>query len=124
MIWKDDRTLTFDEDGPSVLHVHTLAIALRDAVGDKPSTRFLDGALLALNFHVDLDAVAKSTVEAVVAAHDGTAALATDVAAAEQRRTNEETKRDDLDMLRQKRRDGQKLTPAEQERAFDIWLGV
>ena len=122
MTWKDDRTLTFDDGGPSALHVHTLATALRDAVGDQPGVRFLGGVLISLHFPADIDTAAKSAVEAIVAAHDGTAALADDETVAEQRRIDAEAKRADLDALRQKAESGQALTSTEQAQAIVLLL--
>ncbi len=124
MKWSDNRTLTITDDGPAVLHAWSLAVDLRDAVGDKPSIRSLHGALLAVNFHVDLDAAAKDAVVAIVAAHDGAAENASEAAVRQQQQDDLSARLASLEALRTKRRGGAALTAAERAQAIDLLLGV
>lgn len=124
MIWTSNRTLTLQDDGPVALNTWKLAVALRDAIGDKPSIGFLDGVLLSVTFRGDLTSAQQSTVEGIVTAHDGAAANATDADIRQAQEDARATQKSRREVLWQKRRDKAALLPAEQTEVLDLLMGV
>lgn len=124
MKWINERVLRLEDDGPENLHTWDLSRALQAETGDRPSAKTSDGKLVQLNFHVDLSADAKAAVESIVAAHDGAAATAADAADAADKEGVRVARQSRYEVLQQKRRDNQPLTPAETTEVLDFLMGV
>lgn len=121
--------LRLEADEPAVLDTWSLTVAVRDAVDQKPSIEF-GGKMagkIALSFPSDaddLDDRGRADVEAILSAHDGTAAKAADEQAKVARDAAERQKRASVDAIRVKLGNGETLDLEEASTALRSLLGA